>query len=81
MAEGRGREAWARTSAILTLIANTNRDPKKGRAFKPSDFDPYARRDPHYRESLGGMKEFKAMFLSTRRRTSNQNKERDHEST
>ena len=22
------------------MIANVNRDPKKGRAFKPSDFDP-----------------------------------------
>ena len=45
MAEGLGRERWAHTSLICTLIANANRDPKKGRPFKPSDFDPYARAD------------------------------------
>jgi len=45
MAEAHGREAWAHTSAILTLIANVNRDPKKTRPFKPSDFDPYSARD------------------------------------
>ncbi|OHB56828.1 MAG: hypothetical protein A2Y07_06870 [Planctomycetes bacterium GWF2_50_10] len=42
MAQGRGRDAWSRTSALMALIANVNRDPKKTRAFKPSDFDPYA---------------------------------------
>jgi len=45
MAEGLGRERWAHTSLICTLIANANRDPKKRRPFAPSDFDPYARRD------------------------------------
>jgi len=43
MAEGLGRERWAHTSLICALIANANRDPKKHRPFKPSDFDPYAR--------------------------------------
>jgi len=42
MAEARGRDNWAHTSAILALIANVNRDPKKGRPFKAADFDPYA---------------------------------------
>jgi hypothetical protein len=27
------------------LIANVNRDPKKTRPFKPSDFDPYSAKD------------------------------------
>jgi len=45
MAEARGREGWAHTSAILALIANVNRDPKKTRPFKPSDFDPYSAKD------------------------------------
>lgn len=45
MGEARGREAWAHTSAVMTLIANVNRDPKKTRPFKPSDFDPYSARD------------------------------------
>jgi hypothetical protein len=43
MAEGLGRRRWAHTSLVCALIANANRDPKKGRPFKPSDFDPYAR--------------------------------------
>jgi hypothetical protein len=42
MAEARSRDRWARTSALMALIANCHRDPKKSRAFKPSDFDPYA---------------------------------------
>jgi len=45
MAEARGRDNWAHTSAILALIANVNRDPKKTRPFKPADFDPYATKD------------------------------------
>ena len=43
MAEGRDRQCWNHTSQLLALIANANRDPKKGRAFRPSDFNPYAR--------------------------------------
>lgn len=50
MAEGLGREHWAHTSIICSLIANANRDPKKYRAFKPSDFDPYARMDRRSRK-------------------------------
>ena len=45
MAEARARAAWARTSAVLALIANVNRDPKKRRPFTPADFDPYATQD------------------------------------
>ena len=45
MAEARSRDEWAHTSAILALIANVNRDPKKGRALKPADFDPYAAKE------------------------------------
>ena len=45
MAEAKGRESWAHTSAIMALIANVNRDPKKSRPFKPADFDPYAAKD------------------------------------
>jgi len=41
MAEGHGRDEWARMSALLALIANAHRDPKKGRALRPSDFAPF----------------------------------------
>jgi len=31
----------------MALVANCNRDPKRTRAFRPSDFDPFARtREP-----------------------------------
>ena len=43
MAEGKQRHTWIHTSSLLALIANANRDPKKTRAFKPSDFDPYVK--------------------------------------
>ena len=42
MAEGRQRDEWARTSSLMALIANANRDPKKHRAFRPTDFDPFS---------------------------------------
>lgn len=45
MADAAGRERWGHTTAVMCLIANVNRDPKKGRPFRPSDFDPYAKAD------------------------------------
>ena len=42
MADARAREAWNHTSAVLAMIANANRDPKKSRPLKPGDFHPYA---------------------------------------
>jgi hypothetical protein len=62
MAEGLGRARWAHTSLLCALIANANRDPKRTRPFKPSDFDPYARQDRRLRtvadkESLAILKE------------------------
>jgi len=34
--------AWDRTSAVIAAVVNVHRDPKKGRAVKPSDFNPFA---------------------------------------
>ena len=44
MAESRGRATWAIASSLMALIANVNRDPKKGRSFRPGDFNPYLSR-------------------------------------
>lgn len=44
MAEGRVRSEWARTTAQMALLANCHRDPKRGRLFKPADFDPFTER-------------------------------------
>ena len=51
MAEARGREAWVHTSAILAMTANVNRDPKRTKAFKPADFNPY---ETHKRKAVTG---------------------------
>ena len=42
MADGRSRSLWGHTAALLAMLANTHRDPKKTRAFRPEDFDPHA---------------------------------------
>jgi hypothetical protein len=41
MAEGANRQAWDHTAQICAVIANCNKDPKKGRPFKAADFNPY----------------------------------------
>jgi hypothetical protein len=41
MAEGHHKDRWQHTASIMALIANVNRDPKKTRPFKSSDFNPY----------------------------------------
>lgn len=42
MADGRSREAWNHTSALLAMLANVHRDRKK-RPLQPADFHPYAK--------------------------------------
>lgn len=32
---------WNRVSALMALLCNINRDPKKAKTFKPADFNPY----------------------------------------
>ena len=46
MCEARERSAWQRMSSLMALTANCHRDPKKTRALKPKDFDPFARSAP-----------------------------------
>lgn len=56
MAEARERSEWARISTLLALIANAHRDSKKTRAFKPSDFDPFARRQSNTTNDMAGLR-------------------------
>ena len=44
LAEARSRHDWSQSSALLAMIANVNRDPKKSKKFKPADFDPHVRK-------------------------------------
>jgi len=46
MADGRERSNWNRSAALMSLIANCNRDPKRQpRPFKADDFNPFAQRN------------------------------------
>jgi len=44
MAEARQRDNWNHTAAVMALLVNINRDPKKSRPAKPADFHPMVRR-------------------------------------
>jgi len=44
MSEGRSEETWNHTAALLAMLANCHRDPKRSRAFRPMDFHPHERR-------------------------------------
>ncbi len=57
MAEQRQRDEWARTSSIMALIANTQRNPKRQRAARPSDFDPFARKAGVMKADVSVLKE------------------------
>ena len=65
MAEGRSREAWNHTAAVLAMLANCNRDPKKGKALGPADFHPYAprQRGPAIRVTKENITEMRAEFI------------------
>ena len=57
MAEQRQRDEWARVSSIMALIANTQRSAKHQRAFRPSDFDPFARQGGVMKADVSVLKE------------------------
>jgi len=40
MAGARQKQEWSHTSALLAMLANCHRDPKKTRPYKPADFQP-----------------------------------------
>ncbi len=43
MAEAKGQDHWNHTSSLMALIANVNRDPKKSKVLKPTDFHPHVK--------------------------------------
>ena len=44
MADAKQTDDWNHTAALLAMAANTHRDPKKTRPFKPADFHPGTKR-------------------------------------
>ena len=65
MAEGRSREAWNHTAAVLALLANCHRDPKKSKPFQPDDFNPHEqrKRGPAIRVTKENITEMRAEFV------------------
>ena len=41
LADARGRFEWEQTASLMALIVNLMRDPKKNKAVKAEDFNPY----------------------------------------
>lgn len=64
MAEGRIRESWNHTAALLALLANVHRDPRKGRALGPADFHPM-RKTPARKPAVlkGSVELLKTVFV------------------
>lgn len=46
MVEGKGRFEWSQTASLMALAVNLMRDPRKGKAASPNDFNPFAEREP-----------------------------------
>ena len=67
MAEARSREAWNHTATLLAMLANIHRDPKKGRVFRPSDFNPHeARKKKGIPIRAGNIGVLKQVFVKER---------------
>ncbi|GIX04628.1 MAG: hypothetical protein KatS3mg114_0497 [Planctomycetaceae bacterium] len=43
MADARQSDLWNHTAAVLALLANAHRDPRKTRPVRPADFHPRRR--------------------------------------
>jgi len=65
MTHARQQDAWNHTASVLAMLANVNRDPKKGRAFKPTDFHPMpvTKRAPEPPPLQGDIRMLKAVFV------------------
>ena len=66
MAEAKTRAMWEHTSALMALLANCHRDPKKTRPFQPSDFNPYHRRRKDASQVKASISVLKQIFVDRR---------------
>jgi hypothetical protein len=57
MAEARVRDEWRRTSSLMALTANCHCEPKKSKAFRPGDFDPFREPDKPIRVDITVLKD------------------------
>lgn len=71
MAEGRDRQIWIQTSCLSAVIINASGNVKKGKTFKPSDFDPYYaadKRDEELKQVKSTWQMFEKAFNKNNRR-------------
>ena len=61
--ELRDRMEWNRVSALMSLLCNINRDPKKGKAAIPADFNPYTQKETKNRTNVIEVKDDKSKAL------------------
>lgn len=61
MADGRQQHDWGQTASLMCLHANLNRDPKKGKPLKPSDFMP-KKQEPVRKATAKDIQDMKSMF-------------------
>ena len=66
MARGRQRDQWSRMSSLLAMLANIHRDPKKGREYAASDFDPTYEKPPRRVATLSEWREIKTALEATK---------------
>jgi hypothetical protein len=67
MAQARIDQQWNHTASLLAMLANVNRDPRKGRAARPSDFHPAALKAAASAEPLkADLKVLKSVFVDGR---------------
>jgi len=64
MVEGKVCDEWNRTSMIACILANSNRDPKKSKAFTMSDFHPLlkSKTDDVIHDNKEGFRQLKKLF-------------------
>jgi len=63
MADARQLDEWNHTAAILAMLANTHRDPKKTRPFKPAEFHPGTRPRPQHPTEKVNVSVLKTVFV------------------
>lgn len=64
MAKARQSESWNHTASILAMLVNVNRDSKRSRPAKPSEFHPlHGRRGGGIPLDKGNLKILKRIFV------------------
>lgn len=63
MADARMQDEWSRTASILAWLGNINKDPKKGRPFKPEEFMPAKQPSLDAPKPMVGVEALKTVFI------------------